>query len=335
MARTLVIHPGALGDVLLAIPALRALRRRGGAGEGRCEVVLAAQSHVGELLHALGEVDACVRFDALGLEALFVDAPPPSRAPRLGGAERVVSWFGARDPDFGRRLRELVPRAVVAPTVSGTGTVWEHLLATARGAIGGRGGNAGERESGPALHAPAALSPGLAAAGRHALGAAGWDARTPLVVVHPGAGGPDKRWPVERFAQVLAPLEGRFTVAVHEGPADAAAAAALRARLRHGAIHLDNPALPVLAGALAHAGAYIGNDSGVSHLAAAVGVRSVVLFRPDLLGWVPWSPAAEVVVTAEPVRHDVAAAAAALARALVRAGRQGGPRPGRERFEIR
>jgi ADP-heptose:LPS heptosyltransferase len=51
MGQTLVIHPGPLGDVLLAIPALRALRKRHGAG-----LILAAQTRIGDLLHVLGVV---------------------------------------------------------------------------------------------------------------------------------------------------------------------------------------------------------------------------------------------------------------------------------------
>ncbi len=56
------------------------------------------------------------------------------------------------------------------------------------------------------------------------------------------------------------------------------------------AIPLREPPLDALAGALACAALYLGNDSGVSHLAAAVGAPSVVLFTRALLGWRPWAP---------------------------------------------
>jgi ADP-heptose:LPS heptosyltransferase len=53
------------------------------------------------------------------------------------------------------------------------------------------------------------------------------------------------------------------------------------------------PALTELAGALALAKAYIGSDSGVSHLAASVGTPSVILYPPETLKrWAPWGPAA-------------------------------------------
>src|SRR4249920_587285 len=93
----LAVHPGALGDVLLAVPALRALRATSAA-----PLVLAAQPQIGALLEALGVVDGHVAFDALGLDALFVD--DADSLPRLPDVERVVSWFGALDPVFRRRL---------------------------------------------------------------------------------------------------------------------------------------------------------------------------------------------------------------------------------------
>ena len=47
---------------------------------------------------------------------------------------------------------------------------------------------------------------------------------------------------------------------------------------------------------LTHAAAYLGNDSGISHLAATVGVPSIVLFGADQLGWQPWAEHIEPLV---------------------------------------
>src|SRR5262249_51867416 len=118
-----------------------------------------------------------------------------------------------------------------------------------------------------------------------------------------------KRWPVEAFAAVAGALRqvGSRAMVVHRGPADADAASALVAALGPDAIVLGEPALPALAGALATATLYLGNDSGVSHLAAVVGAPSMVLFTPGLLAWRPWAPSARVFVvsTREPVAVEV------------------------------
>jgi hypothetical protein len=271
---TLAVHPGALGDLLLAIPALRALR-----GDAAGPLVLAAQPRLGALLEALEVVDAHVAFESLGLDTLFVD--DAARAPRLPLPGRLVCWFGARDPIFVRRLVEVVPGAVVAPSVGDGGLVWEHLLATVSATAG---------EWCAPLVAPAAVR----AAGATALAEAGADAPPPWLFVHPGAGGAAKRWPPEAFARTVATLAARkrMNVVVHQGPADAGAAAALRRHLGAGVVWLVEPALPALAGALAHASLYVGNDSGVSHLAAALGVPGLVLFDLRHLAWRPWWPGA-------------------------------------------
>lgn len=308
---TLAMHPGALGDLLLAVPALRALR----AAEPGARLALAAQPRIGRLLVALGVADDAVAFDALGLGALFVDDPALAPADLVRGAGRVVCWFGARDPSFAARLRGLAPGAVVAPSVPAEGgAVWEHLLATV-GVAAGDGVARGE-----GLAAPVTVPDSLLDAGRCALGAAGWDGVTPLLVVHPGASGPAKRWPAEGFARVLAPgaPAGRVVV-LHEGPTDADAVDAVASRLKDVPLILRQPALEALAGALGLAGACLGNDSGVSHLAAAVGTPTLALFRQEHLAWRSWAPVGRAVVVArELVAGDVEATIEALGALLPR-----------------
>ena len=127
-SRILIIHPGALGDVLQAVPALRGLRAAAPGGR----LVFAGQPRLGRLLVALGVVDEARAFDGLGLEALFTDEPaPPALVAFLGGFTRVVSWFGSREPTYVARLGALVADAIVARPVPDDDTpVWRHLIAT-------------------------------------------------------------------------------------------------------------------------------------------------------------------------------------------------------------
>jgi heptosyltransferase III len=272
----LVIHPGALGDVLQTVPALRGLR----AVAPAAPITFVGQPRLARLLVELGAAQQARAFDGFGLEALFVDAPAPAAiAEAVSRVKYVVSWFGSRDETYRRRLHALVPRALVAAPVPDDDTpVWRHLLGTLAGwdlAIP-------ERVE-PLRAPPLPADEGPAAAPR------------PQLVVHPGSGGDWKRWPAERFAEVIHALRHRraFEVLVHQGPADAEAASRLLALLEGNADALLEPELPRLAAVLGGACAYLGGDSGVSHLAATVGAPSVVLFPPATRRrWAPWSPTA-------------------------------------------
>jgi ADP-heptose:LPS heptosyltransferase len=265
---------------------------------------LAAQPRIGALLGALGIVDAHHSFDALGLEALFGDGGEGWQPlPALAKVGRLVSWFGARDAGFVARLRAQAADVVVARSVPPDGTpVWRHLLAT----VGGDG--AGDCT-------PVTVPPAMREAGRLTLARAGWT-EGPLAIVHPGAGGPSKRWPAAGFARVAEHLAARpgTTVLLHEGPADGGAVAGVQAMLARECRVLRRPSLPELAGALQHVTAYAGNDSGVSHLAAAIGVRALVLFVAENRRWQSWSPAARarIVSTAALAPADAAGVLADL-----------------------
>lgn len=280
---TLVIHPGALGDVLQAVPALSSLGRLGH------RLTFAGQPRLGELLQGSGLVLAATPFDTFGLEALFADVQVPDRfASRLRHFRRVVSWFGAREPGYAGRLGALVPEVIVAPPVPDDEsplTVWEHLVETL---------GAWDVARPSELHALATTERWRIAA-RTALMALGVDEGRPLLIAHPGAGARWKQAPTARFAQALERMVAGagFEVVVHQGPADAPAVDALLAALSIPTHRYLEPGLTELAGALALAQAYLGSDSGVSHLAASVGTPSVILYPPETLRrWAPWAPTA-------------------------------------------
>lgn len=300
MRYSLAIHPGPLGDVLLAVPALRALRAR----YPTDAIVLAGQSRIGELLVALDVVEGHVRFERLGLDRLFAGEPGGDALAPVRAAARVVCWFGSRDPVFARRLAEIAPDAIVDAPWTPDDLVWRHLVASVSAAPD-------DADRGP-VRVPAEL----VTEGRRALEGAGWDGTTPLLVVHPGASGAAKRWSAEGYADALTRVSARARVAivVHEGPADHDAVRALSPRLAPGIGTLTNPPLPVLAGALVHARAFVGNDSGISHLAAAVGAPSLVLFTSGMRAWEPWAATATslVVSMADLYREDADAVATAL-----------------------
>jgi ADP-heptose:LPS heptosyltransferase len=305
----LIIHPGALGDVLQAVPALLGLR----AAAPPAPLVFAGQPRLGHLLVALDVVREARSFDGLGLSALFTDAPiPEALAELVARFDRVVSWFGSRDASYRTRLAALGPATIVAsPVPAKDVTVWRHLLSTLASWD---------------IRPPQPIAP-LRAAARAPAG--------PALIVHPGSGGAWKRWPIARYAEVIHAVLARhpLEVLVHQGPADAEAAQGLLAALGHRATALIEPDLPRLAARLGAARAYLGGDSGVSHLAAAVGAPSVILFpSATLRRWEPWSPAAVPIEMTEEA-GDVARVTRKLERRLearddpARGGLAAGPAP--------
>jgi ADP-heptose:LPS heptosyltransferase len=133
------------------------------------------------------------------------------------------------------------------------------------------------------------------------------------VLLHPGSGSARKNWPARSFAAVAEMLLRRgIAVRLVVGEADVVAASRVEQALGRRLPRLTMPALAELAAELASSRAYLGNDSGVSHLAGLVGVPTFALFGPtDPRQWRPLGPR----VTVLPFDITPAAAAAALSEA--------------------
>jgi heptosyltransferase-2 len=109
--------------------------------------------------------------------------------------------------------------------------------------------------------------------------------------LHSGSGSAAKNWPVEKWRQLAGQLlaaNPEVELAIIGGEADAAAVDALRGLAASRVVLWENLPLPELARRLAGARLYLGHDTGVSHLAAAAGVPSLLLFGPSNPGvWAP------------------------------------------------
>ena len=102
------------------------------------------------------------------------------------------------------------------------------------------------------------------------------------MAVHPGSGSRAKNWPVERFFEAARRLSGGRPWLLVLGPAEEDVVAP------PGAILAQGWPVRTLGAALARAGLFLGNDSGVAHLAAASGAKTLALFGPtDPAQWAP------------------------------------------------
>jgi ADP-heptose:LPS heptosyltransferase len=123
----------------------------------------------------------------------------------------------------------------------------------------------------------------------------GWQASSRVLVMHPGSGGKRKRWAMDGFAQVAHWWRERAKgqVVILLGPAeDGEVMVWSQAGIVESSLSLWQ-----VSALLSRADLYVGNDSGVSHVAGAVGARGVVLFGPTSPDqWRPLGGALTVIV---------------------------------------
>lgn len=121
----------------------------------------------------------------------------------------------------------------------------------------------------------------------------------PIAIVHAGGSRPERRWPAAGFAAVADTLTGEgLTVVLTGTDGEAAATAAVAAAMRTPVVDLTGrTSLGALAGLVATARLVVANDTGVSHLAAAIGTDSVTVFSAsDRERWAPVGSARNVAV---------------------------------------
>jgi ADP-heptose:LPS heptosyltransferase len=291
--RVLVLRPGAIGDTLVALPALLALRRR--FPDALIEAVGNATAL--PIAESSGLVDRWIGFDDGRVTRLFMPGAPGPDDHFLG-LDVAVAW--GRDADGTLRAgldRRGARSVVVAPSRPDPGApelVARYLLRTLAPlgiAVGGDG-----TLDLPELRVPAEADD-LAQAELAAAGLAG----RPFVAVHPGSGSPAKNWPAERYAALLDLLAGQHGLAaiVLGGPADASALLVLHDQASSVPSPIVDRPLLVVAALLRRAAAFVGNDSGLAHLAGLLGLPTLALFGPsDPTLWTPLGPRVRLVRSA-------------------------------------
>jgi ADP-heptose:LPS heptosyltransferase len=308
--RILVIRPGALGDVLLTLPALQTLS----AAFPQSSIELMGTLAAVQWLPGRSVVQTVSSFDRADLATLFQPEDPAGASLRqyLDSFDLILSYAAAPEHVFSRNLARSA-RGRVLVLDARPPAAHMHMSLYLQQPL---------RELGIA---PAAGCPALHLTPTDRQEAARWREANglddaPLAAIHPGSGSPGKDWPAERFAAVAGHLqcERGMRIVLVSGPADEAAVAGVRERLsdshravprsasgsspgRQDPILLHDLPLPLVAAILSSCRLYVGNDSGVSHLAAAMGVPTVAIFGPtDPDIWKPRGPAVRVVRAAAP-----------------------------------
>ena len=273
----LIFHSGALGDFVLTWPLILGVARV----MPQCRTIVVAAGDKGRLAERVLRVESS---DAeSGWQKLFADGALPEKPAKLLAGARLVLTFVA---DFGspweKNLSRLAPDAEVhhldpRPTrqgISATDFLLEQL------------------EDEPVVHAATA---GIVATVRRAgLLPRAHDATGPIVV-HPGSGSLSKNWPADRWVELIRKLGRSVRVLLGEAEQEKMPAAKVKA-LAAVATEVREPKdLGGLLEGLIGTSAYLGHDSGPTHLAAMLGLPTLALFGPsDPAVWAPLGPRVSV-----------------------------------------
>lgn len=277
MKRVLIIRPGAIGDTLLTFPLLRALKTR----YEQTHITFVSNPAVLPLASLFGLADAVFDYGAVEWSELFSEVGIRSVFLRdtLQGTKRVICWL--RDPDevVKRNLFSAgVQNVVIAPgrpsEASGL-----HIVTYLAQTIGI---TLTEQERSKAF-SPGPLN----------------DAQG--VAIHAGSGGAFKCWPVTHFSEIIRALWLQsIPVLLLAGAADTERLSTLVQLVGNPLTStllkiVVNAPLVEVAEHLRHCKGYLGNDFGITHLAAMLGIPTVALFGPSSPTlWRPLGPHVQV-----------------------------------------
>ena len=272
MDRTIVLFPGSLGDCICFLPALQKI------GKSQRNLVVAGRETTRALLGDFMCFPRAVSVQTVSLDdARFARLFAPGSPIRDADLEHfflhatsVLSWFGASLPQVKKNLEKYAPgRVTVFPFF--LGQVESHASAYYLNCLGEK-----VKEK---LHGSLSvqLKERWLRWGAEYWRQREWESKH-ILVIHPGSGGQRKRWVSEGFRQVAQWWRDRGDreVLILLGPAESEEDAYWRC-CGHVETSLE---LAQAASLLSRATCYIGNDSGVSHLAGAVGTQGVVIFGP-------------------------------------------------------
>ncbi len=295
-SRILVVLPNWVGDLVLATPALRALREQ----FSQAHIAFLVKSHLAEVLSGGDWMDQVFRWPARKGESR-----PKRRRGFLGLAaklrEQQFDWAVLLSNSFRSAL--LVRLAGIRRRVGydrdGRGLLLTDRLLPER--YNGkyvpvpmtRYYNAIPRYLG-CRECPRELelftTPEEEAAAAERIAAAGIEPGQPIVVLNPGASfGPAKRWLPERFAEVADRLVARHNAAVFIscGPKEIETARTVAVHMHQDVTVLDNPVMPLgpSKALIRRASLLVTNDTGPRHFANAVGTPVVTIFGPTDPAW--------------------------------------------------
>jgi ADP-heptose:LPS heptosyltransferase len=266
-----LLHGGALGDLVLTLRLAAALQQR----FAPTHLTLYARVDLSSLGDAVCDVDAFRSFDGTGLHTMFHETSEPDASciAELSRFDLIVNCLADADAPISRRFRHHLPGRIESISTVPRDTLQGHVSQQWLDDLAAAG-----------LKLPVDTLP------RIVLRSDQEKQPGRVALLHPGSGGKEKCWPIERFAQLADKLrQNQIRPYFLIGPVemDRHGEAITEALSSHATV-LANLSLHEAAARIAAADLYVGNDTGMTHLAAAVGTPTIALFGPtDPTLWRP------------------------------------------------
>ncbi len=278
--KLLIIHQGALGDFILTFPAIIQLKKY----FFRIDVL--CQQKLGQLACNLKLVEHCLPLESARFVSLYSGTPDSTIMSLLSAYQFILLFSFSKELERslntirGPIIRRIPPRPARSKTIH----VTQYLLQNLSGLKIFKDSNI-------------KIESRLSKIPHSDLRDSAFDPAK--IMIHPGSGSPKKNWPLNYFIETEKMLHSAgLTPEFIIGPAEKSLSANLSATGTLRIVHLMHD-LNELVHLLKAAGGFIGNDSGVSHLAAFLGLPTVAIFGPS--DPQRWRPIGRAVRTIKPI----------------------------------
>ncbi|MCX7913986.1 MAG: glycosyltransferase family 9 protein [Thermodesulfovibrionales bacterium] len=290
-------HKGALGDILLSLPIIYLLKREG-------LLHLATQKDVGDFLVQTSLVDETSRADGVLYTSLYFETLDQKLKEFLMQFDKALV-FSSRLPSLvAENIKKIIPDTTIIKTIpegredfNVTEYRLKQFLNESEEAM------LSEQLTSEQVSNILSIPKKNVKEAMDLLCSYGLNQSTPLLIIHIGSGSKQKCWPLENYFLLIETLIAKLNlfIVILTGPVESEK---VKNRIKdfikgkRNIVHISDVELLHIASFLSHAEIYLGNDSGISHLAALLCKKVLIIFGPT--NPKIWKPPYNNVVTFTP-----------------------------------
>lgn len=270
--KIIIFRGGAIGDFILTLPAIAAIRKH----FKNYQINLFANSNVADLAEEY--VDQLFHLDSSRFSKLFTNtkSPEPDLADLFSNTELVISYLSDPKGVFHNNIKSMTNSQIIQcqPKPDESNNI--HAADFYLSPLKALGITPSDKTPRITINYTQPLTP---------------KPDNPCMAFHPGSGSKKKNWPIECWLELIKSIRDKTNWHLIGicGEAEAHLIPLLSKFMDPQRFHLfNNLKLKDLAIKLSSADIYIGHDSGITHLAAAIGLKGIVLWAKS--NYVVWHP---------------------------------------------